>query len=348
MREGCVIAVIALVVVGCGGSGGGGRGAVQILEGDAAIEASAQAAVSLSAALAHLVIEPRGSAVTQPLAQSAAAALAGTIARAQRTACPLGGTVDAVCREGRERAVLSVQVANCTVPATSGQANLRLNGRFEATFEISGVCRNPDSIAQAAATIEFRDYREELLAGATVVRVVEASRLTYARILGVTGCSISDGLHRYNGTASYRDADFHWTLRMRDVQASVRSFGRPCDQLSDFAGVLDLTDHRLGTRFVSELDGLRVSQRLDDDDELAIALDGTARIDCVGDVRYDTAERLRTGSSCPERGWLIIRTGGVRAEARFSQDGLRLDVDGDGVVDVESASCDGESVAACI
>lgn len=349
------VVISAALVSGCGGSGGsGGRGTVEVLQGDAAIEASLQAAVTLAAVLATLLGEPVADlgAPGSPSASAAAisdASTAGVAARAVRIACPLGGSVDGDCREDRGRTILTTRSSNCVIRDPSNRFDITANGRADATFESLGICGRATTPDDVPVTVELRGYREEWRQGASVVREIESRRLTNIQRPQAGGCSNNQGQLNFDGDVTLRGADYHWKLHMRSVEVDVSSAGSPCDEISLITGEIDVSDEIRGTRFIAELAGVRHMSFRGSSGDFEVALDGQVNFDCTGAVRIATERRLILSGSCPIDGEIELeRDGNARSLASFSRDGIRLDYDGDGVADLQSPGCAAEVLEACM
>lgn len=342
-----VLALLAAaLMVGCGSSGGGDQRSVEILQGEAAVEAGVQAAVSLATLVGALVGEV-GPQVRGQAAQMSAVG-SSAIARAVRASCPFGGTTDGECRESGGRTFVRSSFSDCRMSDVDNRFELRFNGRADITFEGVGICASPSLALDRVSRIELRDYREEWHAPTGVFRVIEAPRLTreYRPVAG--GCSSENGDHIFDGRIVLSAQQFVWALRMRGTRIAVRSSGVPCDQVAEITGEIDVDDRLRGSRFVVDADGLRVAQTGTFDGEMAIALDGPASIDCVGDVRYATDSRLRIARACPHAGSLSMQVNGATARAGFTTAGIEIDTDGDGEVDLETGGCGAEAMAACM
>jgi len=343
-------AVFGAFVLGCGSSGdSGGRGSVPVLQGEAAIEAGAAAAVGLSDAIRMMLIDPAlaGDPMTSETA-TAARRSRSVGSRAQVVACPSGGSVDGECREDGGRTIIRTNSQNCAslvdevVVVADGRADLVLDG--------TGICGLATLPVGLSHTIEFRDFREEWRDGAVAVRAVEFGRMKLTRRPRAGGCSANEGETEYDGDVTLASEGVDMTLRMQGVAVEVSSQGDPCDEAAVVDGLIDVSDRSRGARFVADLRAAHFMHRRVPGGASEMAIDGVVDIDCVGEVLLSTSARLvLDGGSCPADGTLAITVGGgATSSLRFGPSGMQLDYDGDGVADRTAPTCGSESLEVCM
>lgn len=343
-------AVVGAFVLGCGSSGdSGGRGAVRVLQGEAAIEAGAAAAVGLSDAIRMMLIDPvlAGGPMTSETALAARNSR-GVGARAQVVACPRGGSVDGECREDGGRTVIRTYSENC---ATSvDEVVVVANGRADLVLDGTGICGRTTLPGGLAHTIEFRDFREEWRDRSAVVRAVAFGRMKLTRRPHAGGCSANEGETEFDGDVTLASGGVDMTLRMQGVAVEVSSQGDPCDEAAVVDGVIDATDRYRGARFVADLRAARFMHRRVSGGASEMAIDGIVDIDCVGEVFLSTSARLALdGASCPSDGTLALAVGvGATSSLWFGSSGMQLDYDGDGVAEHAAPTCGSESIEVCI
>ncbi len=360
MRDGLAIATrcsalaLAVITAGCGDSGSdGGRGPVTVIQGDEAIEAGVEAAVSLTSAIVAILIPTSTeSQATTSAAVSSAAVLpvmpSGITARAVTVACPRGGSIEGDCRESGGRTFISTTSMDCAeIDAISGFV-VTVNGQVDLAIQGTGICEN-SLPAGLPTSLELRGYREEWHDGAELVRLFESARLSQSHRPGALGCSSSDGAWTYEGDISVRSGPLASTVRLHRVAIDITSQGNPCEETATIAGHLDISDALRGSRFIAGLDGFQLTQFRALDNFIEVDLSGDIDIDCLGSMRLSTRERLiLTGDSCPLDGQLRMQIGGDRdSTAEFAPNGLHLDYDGNGSIDLEVPTCGFESLVVC-
>ncbi len=343
---------LGIVVIGflsaCGGGGSGD--AVEVLQGDDALQAAAEAAIGISGALQVLLGDVEdGPSVRASRTSSVPTSGASTRAsRALRVACPLGGSVDGECRESGGRTVVATNSADCTLFDEDLGLTIVANGRADATYEATGICGRSVPVG-VASTSRLRGYVEEWWDGDKLVRVSESSRLEVESHPAGGGCSANEGQTSIHGDLRVRGEGFDVGMILSRLEVDVTSEGNPCESSVTAVGGIEVDDRARGARFAGTTRGLRFMTRRALDGILEVSLDGMLDFDCLGEVRVTTAERLALGAACPFEGELGVSIdGGGSATARFTRDGLALDYLGDGTIDLESASCGAETMSVCM
>jgi hypothetical protein len=343
-RIGSVAAgAVAVLVLGCGGSGGGDGSAPQVLEGEAGVQAAAQAVVSLADAVRLLLEDSAGGALG-----ALATGAPSTGSRAVRISCPLGGSLDGDCRESGGRTTVVTASERCSLFDEERGVVVVVNGRADATYRATGICadgRIPDGVASRLA---LRGYREEWRDRETVLRVAESDRFDADFEPLGDGCSANQGRSMIEGDLRIRTKDEDFAIRARNLALDVSSSGNPCDESVAVRGRIDVDDAVRGARFEANTDGLSVSIRRALDGVIEVALDGDVTFDCVGPVGIATEERLALAVRCPVEGELALTIGDESPVARFGIHGLSLDYDGDGASELTSASCSADSQRVCM
>ncbi len=344
MNKGLLLILgVGLIGPGCGGgSGDGGRGPVEVLQGDAAIQAAAGVVITMTSALDALL---GSAAAMQAGARSGIGS--GRSSRAVRVDCPLGGVIDGDCREDGGRTFVTTASQNCGVVDDETGLTAIANGRLDATYEATGICGRsvPEGVA---VTFSFADYREELLQDGSVVGTSETRRLTQVSRPALGGCSENDGEVRLDGDLRTRDASGDFEIRMHSLSMDIVSSGNPCTESVDAAGDIDVADLQRGSRFAGLMEGVRMTRRVALDGLTEISVDGEADIDCLGRLRIRTTAALALSGSCPIEGAMDVVVGDL-AEARveFGTSGVAFDYQVDGVADFEAAICGSDAIASC-
>ncbi len=332
----------------CGGGGGGEP--VEVLQGDDALQAAAEAAIGISGALQVLLGDVGGGMSVRASTTSGVPPTGASRAdsRAIRVDCPLGGAVNGDCRESGGRTVVTTDSADCTVFDEDLGFTIVANGRADATYEATGICGR-SLPAGVASTSSLRGYVEEWWDGDELVRVSESSRLEVESHPSAGGCAANQGQTSVHGDLRVRGDGFDVGMVLSRLDVDVASSGNPCESFVTVVGGIDVDDRARGARFSGTTDGLRFETRRALDGVFEVSLDGAMDFDCLGVVRVTTAEHVALGASCPLEGKLGVSIeGGGSATARFTADGLALDYEADGTVDLESASCGADSMKVCM
>jgi hypothetical protein len=335
---------MAVLALGCGGSGGGDGSAPQVLEGEAAAQAAAEAVVGLADAVRLLLEDPAGGAVG-----AVATGAPSTASRAVRASCPLGGSVDGECRESGGRTTVTTASQQCALFDEGRGVVVAVSGRADATYRATGICTDGRVPEGVASTVALRDYREEWRDGETVVRVAEAGRLDVDVDPRAGGCSANEGRAMLAGDLRIRTGGADLSMRTRGLVLEVSSSGNPCDESVALAGRIEIDDAVRGARFEADTDDLVVSIRRALDGVFEVALDGDVGFDCIGPVGIGTSQRMALVARCPTEGEIALTIGDERAvAASFDLGGLSLDYDGDGASDFTSATCGADSQRVCM
>ncbi len=348
LRISTLIAVAACTSLACGGSSGGdGRGPVQVLEGEAALQAAAHSALGMASVI-DLLLDDGGSGGIAS-ARTASGEQPASLARAQSIGCDRGGSASAQCREEGRTTRLTSRFDNCSILDPSTGLIVTSNGELDVTLRGIELCRIRELPAELETTVVLRNFSEEKRDGDRVIQRLSTSHLEQTTRPKTGGCSRNDGQISIAGDVNISAGAGDFEMRIDALEVDVSSAGNPCREAIIAGGRVDIRDVGRGSRFVTAFESLQATRArgLDGFDEVSI--DGTLDIDCLGQVRLRSNTPLALSGACPAEGSLDISIdGGSTAAATFSPAGLSMDYDGDGSEDFASQSCSADTVNVCM
>lgn len=258
--------------------------------------------------------------------------------------CSLGGTVDSGCVTAGELATITMAADHCK----EGDASLE----FEIDGGIQVIANDPlacDNGVDDATEVDivFNDFRMN-----TEVDGRVAARINFDGSLSI----IDSGVAGCVSTSGAIDADFVMDIYVAedDVYLTFTAEGLsivheavldPCQDEFLLNGTLALKDRIDGNSLRQTFTDFEIIKQYVAGDTI-ISVNGVTSTPCMGDVIVVTLDPIvvTDASDCPVAGLIQVRI--VDEENRvstvqFNADGsVHIDVDVDGVVDRELASCD--------
>ena len=337
------LALVSSIVIGCGGSSSDDRGPVEVLAGEDAVQAAAQNAISVAAAITSLLTATESGPISRASSRSG-----NRISRAQQAGCELGGTLTGTCREEGNRTVVMSRAMECSLLEDTG-IEVISDGELTVTFDATGICGQPALPPGLGTTIELRNFREERRDGNRVIRVTTSSRFRQTLRPTNGGCSGNQGRFSATGDVQTTDSSGSLDIVFDNLDLDVSSAGQPCRDTISAMGRVDVNDLDRGSRFVADLDGLTIGHMREVGGLAELTLDGSFDVDCLGRIELSSLAPITLSGVCPATGSFELSVAdGAPATATYSGDGLTIDYDRNGVEDFTSPSCTADTLATCM